>query len=103
MSATITRLPGADTPAQSHLARELQYLKARNERRTRRELNEPPRDRYRWRRIAWAHGLDTCPMCNGTGEIDAPSLYGEYEGKEDCPLCQRATFDDAVDPNQPAF
>lgn len=88
MSATITRLPASTPPAQSHLARELRYLKARNARRIRRQLNQPPRDRLKWRRLACALGIQTCDFCGGSGEVAFPGIYGEYEGEEPCPRCQ---------------
>ncbi len=99
MVATITRLPGATSPAPSHLARELNYLKARAARRIRRELNEPPRDRYRWRRLACALGVETCDFCGGSGEVAVADIYGEYDGKEPCWHCQvlpDLPFDDGI-------
>jgi hypothetical protein len=60
----VVPLPSVDTPAPSHLARELSYLKARNVRRMRRQLNEPPRDRYRWRNL----------HAELLGEQEAPTL-----------------------------
>lgn len=88
MSAIITRLPAATTPAPSHLARELNYLRARAARRIRRELNEPPRDRLKWRRKACALGILTCDFCGGSGEVACMDIYVEYDAKEPCHRCQ---------------
>lgn len=88
MIATITRLYGNTTKPQSHLARELQYLKAREARHAPapRILTDPT---Y-WRDRGDANRRGICYRCGGTGEVPEMGLTGEYEGFIPCWVCQPA-------------